>query len=66
MTYQETVRERIESGMARQEERSGLWAEIANADEEGGTQGVESMLTKKMEALAVQFRHVLGKLERML
>ena len=66
MTYQETVRERIESGMARQEERSGLWAEIADADEEGGTQGVESMLNKKMEDLAVQFRHVLGKLERML
>jgi hypothetical protein len=66
MTYVATVREKIASSTARQEERSQLWAEIANADEEGGTQGVESMLTKKMEDLAVQFRHVLGKLERML
>ena len=66
MSYQETVRKKIESSTARQEERSELWVEISNAYEEGGTQGVESVLTKKMGALAVEFRHLLEKLERML
>ena len=66
MTYKEMVREKIESRTARQEERSELWVEISNAYEEGGTQGVESVLTKKMGDLAVEFRHVLEKLERML
>jgi len=66
MTYKETVREKIENSTARQEERSELWAEISNAYEEGGIEGVELMLTKKMGDLAVEFRHVLEKLERML
>ena len=66
MTYKETVREKIESRTARQGERSELWAEISNAYDEGGMEGVESMLTKKMGDLAVEFRHVLEKLERML
>ena len=66
MSYQETVRRKIESSTARQEERSELWVEICSAYEEGGTQGVESMLANKMAVLAVQFRHVLAKLDRML
>ena len=66
MTYAETVSEKIASSTARQEERSQLWAEITKAYGEGGAQAVESMLTKKMEDLAVEFRHVLKKLEHML
>jgi len=66
MTYVATVREKIASSTGRQEERSQLWAEITKGYEQGGAQAVESMLNKKMEDLAVQFRHVLGKLERML
>jgi len=66
MSYQETVREKIGSSMARQEERSDLWAEISKAYEQGGIEEVESGLTKKMEELSVEFRYLLGKLERML
>lgn len=66
MSYQETVREKIGSGMARQQERSDLWAEIGRGYEQGGTEEVESALTKKMEELTVEFRHLLEKLERML
>ena len=66
MSYQETVRKKIESSTARQEERGALWGEITSAYEEGGAQGVESVLTKKMGDLAVESRHVLEKLERML
>lgn len=66
MSYQETVREKIESSMARQEERSELWAHITNAYEEGGIKEVESAVTKKMEELSVEFEHLLEKLERML
>jgi len=66
MTYKETVRERIESREARQEERKKLWMDISTAYEEGGVEGIESTLAEKMEMLNVEFRHLLEKLERML
>ena len=66
MSYQETVREKIGSSMARQAERSELWAEMSNAYEEGGIDEIEAKLTQKMGDLTVEFRHLLEKLERML
>lgn len=66
MSYQETVRRKIESSMARQQERSDLWEEISKGYEEGGIEEVESALTKRMQDLGVEFRHLLEKLERML
>jgi hypothetical protein len=66
MGYEETVGEKIRSSTARKEQRSELWADIAKAYEEGGAGEVESLLAEKMEGLAVEFRHVLEKLKRML
>jgi hypothetical protein len=66
MSYQETVRKKIESSTARHEERGALWGDITNAYDKGGARDVELVLTSTMEDLAVEFRHVLEKLERML
>jgi len=66
MSYKEAVREKIESSTARQQERGALWEEITSAYEKSGAQAVESTLTKKIGHLAVESRHVLEKLERML
>jgi hypothetical protein len=66
MSYQETVREKIESSMARQEQRKELWADISKAYQEGGTAEIESALAKRMEDLSAEFGYVLEKLTRML
>jgi hypothetical protein len=66
MTYQEIVRDKIESTTARQADRSALWDDMTSAYDEGGAQALESLLTKQMDNLAVEYRHVLKKLERML
>jgi len=66
MSYQETVRRKIESSEARQDERKELWSEISKAYEQGGIKEIESALTKKMEDMSVEFRHLLEKLEPML
>jgi hypothetical protein len=66
MTYRKAVQQKIDSSTARQDERAELWGEIAKAHEEGGARDVELVLTSKMEDLAVEFHHVLEKLERML
>ncbi len=66
VSYKESVLERIESREARQEERKNLWTDVSTAYEDGGIEEVESALTKRMQDLGVEFRHLLEKLERML
>ncbi len=61
MNYKDAVKEKIKD-----ETTKNLWEEIAKSYEQGGKEGIKTVLSKKADEIVTEFKKLLESLEQKL